>query len=108
MDAPVKLSIALHVTGGFSRGTAVSASENLMTETLHRVDGMLARSPDEVRAFDFGSGPMTSFPVTLPDLITIWHATDIPNIETFVHVIDGAFPEGDLPADAGRPDTRPT
>ena len=97
--APTKLSIALHVAGGFSRGSAISASENLTTETLHRVDGALvARNAEEVRDFDFGSGPATSFPVTLPDLITIWRATNIPNIETFVHVSDGAFPEGDLAA----------
>ncbi|EJL22931.1 trans-acting enoyl reductase family protein [Novosphingobium sp. AP12] len=96
---PVKLSIALHVAGGFSRGSAVSASENLTTQTLHRVEGALAaRSPEEVRDFDFGSGPATSFPVTLPDLITIWRDTGIPDIETFVHVTDGAFPEGDLAA----------
>jgi len=94
--APRKLSIALHVAGGFSRGSAVSASENLTTKTLHRVGGTLvARSSEEVRAFDFGNGPATSFPVTLPDLITIWRATGIPDIETFVHVTEGAFPEGD-------------
>jgi len=95
--APIKLSIALHVTGGFSRGSAVSASENVTAQTLHRVEGALVeRNADEVRTFDFGNGPATSFPVTLPDLITIWRATGIPNIETFVHVSEGAFPEGDL------------
>jgi short subunit dehydrogenase-like uncharacterized protein len=97
--APISISIALHVAGGFSRGSAVSASENVTTETLHRLDGALvSRSPEEVRDFDFGSGPATSFPVTLPDLITIWHATGIPTIETFVHVTEGVFPEGDLAA----------
>lgn len=96
---PSKLSIALHVAGGFSRGSAVSASENVTTETLHRVDGeLVSRAADELREFDFGNGPATSFPVTLPELITIWRATDIPNIETYVHVTDGAFPEGDLAA----------
>jgi short subunit dehydrogenase-like uncharacterized protein len=96
---PSKLSIALHVAGGFSRGSAVSASENVTTETLHRVDGeLVGRSGDELREFDFGNGPATSFPVTLPELITIWRATDIPNIETYVHVTDGAFPEGNLAA----------
>jgi short subunit dehydrogenase-like uncharacterized protein len=95
--APIKLSIALHVTGGFSRGSAVSARENVTAQTLHRVEGALVeRNADEVRTFDFGNGPATSFPVTLPDLITIWRATGIPNIETFVHVSEGAFPEGDL------------
>jgi short subunit dehydrogenase-like uncharacterized protein len=96
---PSKLSIALHVAGGFSRGSAVSASENVISETLHRVNGeLVGRSADELRAFDFGNGPATSFPVTLPELITIWRATGIPNIETYVHVTDGAFPEGDLAA----------
>lgn len=99
VEKPVSLSIALHVAGGFSRGSAISASENVTTETLHRLGGALvARSADELRAFDFGSGPATAFPVTLPDLITIWRATDIPNIETYVYVTDGAFPEGDLAA----------
>lgn len=98
---PSKLSIALDVAGGFSRGSAVSASENVTTQTLHRVDGVLVeRSAAELRDFDFdfGDGPATSFPVTLPDLITIWRATNIPNIETFVHISEGAFPEGDLAA----------
>jgi short subunit dehydrogenase-like uncharacterized protein len=99
VEKPVSLSIALHVAGGFSRGSAISASENVTTETLHRLgDTLVARSANELRAFDFGSGPATAFPVTLPDLITIWRATDIPNIDTYVYVTDGAFPEGDLAA----------
>jgi short subunit dehydrogenase-like uncharacterized protein len=106
---PRSISIAMHVAGGFSRGSAVSASENLNTQLLHRVDGQLVvRGPDGVRDFDFGNGPAASFPVTLPDLITIWRTTDIPNIETFVYLTDGAFPEGDLAAmpDGPTPDQR--
>lgn len=96
---PYSLSIAMHVAGGFSRGSVVSASENVTTGLLHRVDGeLLSRSPGAVRDFDFGNGPVTSFGVTLPDLITIWRATNIPNIETFVYLTDTAFPEGDLAA----------
>jgi short subunit dehydrogenase-like uncharacterized protein len=95
---PVRLSIAMHVAGGFSRGSAVSASENLNTALLHRVDGYLVDRSADVRDFDFGQGPATSFPVTLPDLITIWHDTAIPNIETYVYLTDGAFPVGDLAA----------
>jgi short subunit dehydrogenase-like uncharacterized protein len=96
---PVKISIALQVAGGFSRGSAVSASENITVGTLHRVEAALVdRSPEEARSFDFGNGPVTAFAVTLPDLITIWRATGIPNIETFVHVSEGAFPTGDLEA----------
>jgi short subunit dehydrogenase-like uncharacterized protein len=91
---PRKISIALHVAGAMSRGSVVSASQNV-TETLHLVDGeLVTRSPDEVRDFDFGGGPQSSFPVTLPDLVTIHQATSVPDIETFVHVTAGSFPTG--------------
>ena len=94
---PRKISIALNVAGAMSRGTATSASQNIVTETLHLVDGeLVARSPEEMRDFDFGMGPLPSFPVTLPDLLTIHHATGVPHIETFVHVTAGSFPTGDV------------
>lgn len=94
---PRKISIALYVSGAMSRGSATSASQNIVTETLHLVDGeLISRSPAEVREFDFGTGPHSSFPMTLPDLVTIHHATGVPNIETFVHVTAGAFPTGDV------------
>ncbi|MGF6231532.1 short subunit dehydrogenase-like uncharacterized protein [Inquilinus ginsengisoli] len=100
-----KISIALHVAGAMSRGSATSASQNIVTETLYLVDGeLVTRSPDELRDFDFGSGPQSCFPVTLPDLVTIHHATGVPDIDTFVHVTAGAFPTGDvkdLPAGPG-------
>lgn len=96
---PDKISIALHVTGAMSRGSAISASENLTTETLVRIGGALVfRDPSPTRAFDFGQGEAESFPLTLPDLITIWRSTGVPNIETFVRVSGDAFPQGDLTA----------
>ncbi|WP_417329496.1 saccharopine dehydrogenase family protein [Halomonas cupida] len=102
---PHKISIALHVAGGMSRGSAISASQNIVTETLHLVDGeLVARSPEDVRDFDFGKGPQSSFPVTLPDLVTLHQTTGVTDIETFVHVTAGAFPSGDikdLPAGPG-------
>jgi short subunit dehydrogenase-like uncharacterized protein len=36
--------------------------------------------------------------LTLPDLITIWRSTNVPDIETFVHVTGDGFPQGDLSA----------
>lgn len=96
---PRNIRIALHVSGSMSRGSAVSASENLTTETLARTNGTLqGRSAEDIGSFDFGKGPVDCFPVTLPDLITIWQATHIPDIETFVHVSGDAFPEGNLSA----------
>lgn len=102
---PCKVSIALHVTGSMSRGSAISASENLSNSVLCRRDGKLvAQNPESLTDFDFGAGAVPCFPVTLPDLISIWHATHIPDIETFVHVSGNAFPEGDLQALPDGPD----
>jgi short subunit dehydrogenase-like uncharacterized protein len=93
---PQSIGIALHVSGSMSRGSALSATEN-MTECLARVSGHLVkRNPEAVRDFDFGRGPVSCFPVTLPDLVTIWKDTKVRNIETYVHVSGDAFPQGDL------------
>lgn len=96
VDRPVSIAIAMHVAGSMSRGSAISASERVVGECLARSDGVLSsRSPASLRDFDFGRGPVECFPVTLPDLITIWAAQRIPNIETYVHVSGEAFPGGD-------------
>jgi hypothetical protein len=95
---PQRLRIAMHIAGPMSRGSAISARDNLTTQTLHRIDGVLGiRDAGEVRAFDFGTGPLPCIPVTLPDLITVWRSTHIPDIETYIHAAD-AFPDGDLAA----------
>jgi short subunit dehydrogenase-like uncharacterized protein len=96
---PRKISIALLVAGPMSRGSVTSAMENLTTETLKRVGGQLvAASPDGIRDFDFGNCTASTFPLTLPDLITIWKDTHVPEIETFVHLEGAGFPAGDLKA----------
>lgn len=100
---PQSISIALHVSGAMSRGSALTAAEN-MTDCLARVSGHLVPwSPDDTRDFDFGGGAVSCFPVTLPDLLTLWKDTRVPNIGTFVHVSGDAFPEGDLAALAEGP-----
>ncbi|MBY3988714.1 saccharopine dehydrogenase NADP-binding domain-containing protein [Rhodococcus fascians] len=93
------IGIALHVAGSMSRGSAVSASENLTVQCLHRVGGELVeQDPQLTRLFDFGDGPTVCFPATLPDLISLSRSTNAPNIDTYVHVSGDAFPEGDLAA----------
>jgi short subunit dehydrogenase-like uncharacterized protein len=95
--SPTKVAIALHVAGSMSRGSAISASRNLVTKTLRRHGGQLVpRAAGETVSFDFGAGPVPCFAVTLPDLITIGRATGIPDVETYVHVSSNAFPGGDL------------
>ncbi len=94
-----RVRIALQVTGSISRGSAVSAAEGLTTDCLMRADGSLvSRDPGETREFDFGIGLTTCTAVTLPDLVTIWRATGIPDIETYLHIAGGAFPHGELAA----------
>lgn len=90
LDAPRKISIALDVAGAMSKGSIRSAGQALEMPPLQRLDGeLVARSADEGRMFDFGSGPRFSFPATLPDLLTLHHATGVPDIETFVHIAVG-------------------
>jgi short subunit dehydrogenase-like uncharacterized protein len=93
---PRRIRIAMNVAGSMSRGSVISATENVTTETLARVDGQLVGRSAETRPFDFGRGEVDCFPVTLPDLITIGRMTGAPDVETYVHVSGGAFPEGDL------------
>lgn len=92
-----RIAVALHVSGSMSRGSAISARENLVTETLRRQDGRLVpRSANEIASFNFGNGPVPCFAVTLPDLITIAKATGALDVETFVHVSGNAFSKGDV------------
>lgn len=95
--APRKIRIALHVAGALSRGSAISAMENVTAEVLARIGGRLVGvAADGIGKFDFGQGTVDCFPVTLPDLITIWRSTGVPDVETFVHVPGDGFPQGDL------------
>lgn len=96
---PSSIKVAMHVSGGLSRGSAVSAMGSVTVETLVRADGKLVPRPaGAIRGFDFGKGAVDCFQVTLPDLITIWRSTNVRNIETFVHVTGDGFPQGDLSA----------
>lgn len=94
---PVALSIALHVPGSMSRGSAMSVGEIIGAGVLARVDGQLIATPDAApRHFDFGQGAVMCAPLSFGDLVTGWHSTGIPNIAMYVHIAGDAFPEGDL------------
>lgn len=99
LATPSSLDIALRVAGPMSRGSAISASENMTGDCLQRLNGALVKQEaSNTRTFDFddGNGEVNCFPVTLPDLITIGKFFDINNIRTFVHVSGDAFPAGDM------------
>lgn len=98
---PICIDIALHVAGPMSRGSAISAAENLTSRCLKRLDGKLVdQDSGYTMQFDFddGRGTVSCFPATLPDLITLWLSAKIPNIRTFVHVAGDSFPTGNLDA----------
>lgn len=104
VPTPVRLRLALQVRGAMSRGSVISATENLSAQCLMRVDGQLVgRAPNELQPFDFGRGLVDCIPVTLPDLVTVWRSTGVPWIETFVHMGGSNFPQGDLSALADGP-----
>ncbi|KAK6859405.1 hypothetical protein PG995_003041 [Apiospora arundinis] len=108
---PTHVDIALRVAGSMSRGSIASAARSSMdgTRCLQRLRGELVPWGEAKEGngdtgektgvqfdFDNGEGPVSCFPVTLPDLITIWKATGNPNIRTFACVAaseDMAFPE---------------
>ena len=95
-----KLTIALRVTGGFSRGSLASSAgvENL--GTLVRRSGELTRlDVAATRSFDVGNGPEDCVPVPMGDLITAPRSTGIGNIEVFLGT-DAGFPDVD-PANPG-------
>lgn len=96
---PLRIDLALHVVGSMSRGSAISATENLTAECLQRLDGdLVAQDPTNTQEFDFdnGQGKVTCSSITFPDLITVWKSTKIGNIGTFFRVTGDAFPTGDL------------
>lgn len=99
INGPSSIRVGMHVSGGLSRGSAVSAMDSVTAETLARVGGeLVAQTSGAIRKLDFGKGPVDCFQVTLPDLITIWRATGIRDIAAFVHVAGAGFPQGDLAA----------
>lgn len=95
----VSIDVALHVAGSMSRGSAISAVENLTSECLQRREGKLVEvedaSPLQIN-FEDGRGRVSCVPITLPDLITIGRATGVENIRTYVNVSGNAFPTGNV------------
>ncbi|KAF2716560.1 hypothetical protein K431DRAFT_323728 [Polychaeton citri CBS 116435] len=108
VNKPTSIDIALYVVVSMSRGSAISATEDLSTECLQRQDGELVmRESINTINFDFcnDKGGLSSFPVTLLDLIMFWKLTNVTNIRTFIPVSRNAFPSADI---ASQPDVPTT
>jgi short subunit dehydrogenase-like uncharacterized protein len=88
------LQLAFATKGGrVSRGTALTAIENLGTSGLIRRNGVLSPVPFGYKAMniDFGRGKLR-YCTTIPwgDLATAWRSTGIPNIETYMAMPSGS------------------
>lgn len=95
---PKTIDIALHVAVPMSRGSAISAS-NMTTGCLQLLEGRLAEHDATKTAefdFDDGNGTVTSFPVTLPDLLTISKSSNVANIRPYAYASGNSFPTGDI------------
>jgi short subunit dehydrogenase-like uncharacterized protein len=93
------IDVALRIAGSMSRGSVISAAQNMTTQTMQLVDGVLAPiDVGQTRTFDFqnGKGQVECFPITLPDLITVRKSTGVGAIRTFVHASEAIFPTGDM------------
>ncbi|MGH8306771.1 MAG: saccharopine dehydrogenase family protein [Gammaproteobacteria bacterium] len=86
MPDATHLSLAFRSGGGFSRGTRMTMLEGLGHGGAVRRDGHIVPVPAawKIRQLDFGEGK-TRAAVTIPwgDVVTAWHSTGIPNIETY-------------------------
>lgn len=83
------IDVALRVAGPMSRGSAITARDRLSPECLQRRQNeLIPQDADITQQFDFanGEGGISCIPVTLPDLVTIWKATEVPNVRTFVFI----------------------
>ncbi|ETS81099.1 hypothetical protein PFICI_06101 [Pestalotiopsis fici W106-1] len=99
VHGPQSIDIALHASGPMSKGSAISAKENMSTECLERASGILQQVDEATTAiFDFadGRGAVISHQFTLADVITLWKLTSVKNIRTFINVSGDPSPIPDL------------
>jgi short subunit dehydrogenase-like uncharacterized protein len=86
MPEAVHLSLATRALGGgASHGTLLTVVESLPLGGALRQDGRLVPVPyaARTRQVDFGRGPRELALIPLGDLVTAFHTTGIPNIETY-------------------------
>ncbi|KAJ5871209.1 uncharacterized protein N7529_003562 [Penicillium soppii] len=96
---PLRIDFTLYVARSLSRGSSISAAENITTECLQLVDGTLVeQDASRTVEFDFNNGNrnVTSLSVTLLYLLTIQNSTNVPKIGTCVHASGDSFPTGDF------------
>ncbi|MFL6624214.1 MAG: saccharopine dehydrogenase family protein [Sulfurifustis sp.] len=79
------LILAFQSSGGFSRGTAITAIENIHRGGAVRKNGVITPVPAawKTREVDFGNGPILSVTIPWGDVSTAFYTTGIGNIEVY-------------------------
>ncbi|KAH8172645.1 saccharopine dehydrogenase NADP binding domain-containing protein [Sarocladium implicatum] len=102
-QTPSSIDIALRIAGPLSHGSLVTASDSTITRCLKRVDGaMTEQDPGVTTTFDFdnGEGSVPCFPISLPDLVTLYASTGVPDIRTYAYIAGkGHFSDSDTVKD---------
>jgi short subunit dehydrogenase-like uncharacterized protein len=86
LPAATRLRLAFEAVGGVSQGTLTTLFKDIRHAGVHRRASVLVpvEPAAEVLRLDLGDGPRIA--VTNPwrgDLVTAWHSTGIPNIDTY-------------------------
>ncbi len=86
LPAAARLQVAYTTMGSISPGTARTVVEQMPASGKARRNGQLVESPIAGQMIDvpFPAGPQSAAMFGLADLVTAWHTTHIPCIETFV------------------------
>jgi short subunit dehydrogenase-like uncharacterized protein len=80
------LALAFKGFGGFSRGTATTAVETMLTQGAVRRDGRIERVPPawKTQTIDFGKGPRPAVTIPWGDVSTAFYSTGIGNVEVYM------------------------
>jgi short subunit dehydrogenase-like uncharacterized protein len=86
-----RLVIAIHAGSRISRGTALTAIENVGLGGAIRRDGRIHRIPGawKDRFVEFDKGPIRVTTMPWGDVATAWYSTGIPNIEVYMAIPAG-------------------
>lgn len=89
LPAATHLTLAFRGLGRTSRGTTLTALENMAQGGMIRRGGQLTPVPAgwKTRSIDFGDGPREAVTIPWGDVATAYYSTGIPNIEVYA-----AFP----------------
>jgi short subunit dehydrogenase-like uncharacterized protein len=87
LPSATHLTLAFHNRGParLPRGTALEAVEQIPVGGKIRRDGRIVAVPHgwKTRQIDFGDGPVRATTLAWGDIVTAYHTTGIPNIETY-------------------------